>query len=143
MQDATDCVVADPVSPAACNPLPLFILGQKYILPPCPVELKWRREGWGRGWRSSRLTQMEVAVAAAGAGGGAEHCPHSFIGWPSPPGEWVRAFRLKVPNNQQFSPGKLTRLIKQFPLSSLMFCFQVILNKIEMIWDTGINYLPN
>lgn len=80
---------------------------------------------------------------AAGAGGVAKHGPHNFIGWPSPPGEWVCAFSLKLPNNQQFSPGKLPRLIKQFPLSSLMFCFHVILSKIEIIRATGINYLPS
>lgn len=66
-----------------------------------------------------------------------------FYRVPQPPGEQAHTFRLKLLSNQQFSPGKLPWVIKQLPLSSIMFCFHLILSKIEMIRATGINYLPS
>lgn len=75
-----------------------------------------------------------------GAGCGARRCVGFYrVSWP--PGEQAHTFCLKLPDNHQFSLEKLPWLIKQFPLSSVMFCFHLILSKAEVIQATGANYL--
>lgn len=75
--------------------------------------------------------------------GGRARLRVGFYRVPRPSGEPAHSFCVKLSGNQQFSPGKLPQLIKQFPLSSVMFCFHLVLSKIEMIRATGSNYLTS
>jgi len=119
-------VVTDPCKPCIPQALVLLVLEQKSTLP------RHRPRAGGRrvtNLELSRRTGRKASVkATAGWGGGdgacldlpgrrrrrrrlgagdGAGCHAGFYRVPQPLGEQAHTFRLKLPNNQEFSPGKL------------------------------------